>query len=394
MSPHKANGGVRNGRGDVFITGLGRFLPGPPIPSESIEEFIGSVGSQTSKLRERVVENSGIRTRHYAIDREQRTQISAAGMAAKAIEGACASADTSPSDVDLLAVATTINDVIAPGIASQVHGLLESPPCEIASYHGICSCGMMALKGAYQQVALGEKAKAIASASEFTSRILKSSRFGAVETDADENIAMEMAFLRYMLSDGAGAAMLEPRPAIDRMSFRVEWVTVRSYGNTPQACMYLGSANGDLARTWIDYPAVEEAVHDGALALRQDLTLLPRVVQVGVDEYERLYDAGMIEPDRIKYVAAHYSSEIMRRPVLRELERRACKAPSPDAWYTNLHSVGNIGCAAIYVILEELIREADLEAGDQVLCFVPESGRFTIAYMLLTLVAPDGAPRS
>jgi 3-oxoacyl-[acyl-carrier-protein] synthase-3 len=388
MSARAASAAL-NRRGDVFITGFGRFLPGPPIPSESIEEFIGSVGSQTSKLRERVVKNSGIRTRHYAIDREQRTQISTAGMAARAIEAACASARTSADDVDLLAVATTINDVIAPGIASQVHGLLSSPPCEIASYHGICSCGMMALKGAYQQVALGEKTKAIASASEFPSRVLKSSRFGEVETGADENIAMEMAFLRYMLSDGAGAALLEPRPAPDRTSFRVEWVTVRSYGNTPRACMYLGSASGDLARTWIDYPDVEDAVRDGALALRQDLTLLPRVVEVGVDEYERLYDAGMIEPETIKYVAAHYSSEIMRRPVLRELERRSCRAPRADAWYTNLHSVGNIGCAAIYVILEELAREADLAVGDQVLCFVPESGRFTIAYMLLTLVAPD-----
>jgi 3-oxoacyl-[acyl-carrier-protein] synthase-3 len=251
---------------------------------------------------------------------------------------------------------------------------------------------MMALKGAYHQVALGEKTNAVACASEFPSRVLKSSRFETVTLSDDDNVAMEMAFLRYMLSDGAGAATLEGRPGPEGLSFRIEWITLTSYGNTPQACMYMGSANGDLNTAWADYPSVDEAIAAGALALRQDLRLLPRVVEVGVEEYERLHHAGMIDADRIRYVAAHYSSEIMRRPVMRELERRGCEAPPPDAWYTNLHSVGNIGCAAIYVILEELSREGGLEPGDQILCFVPESGRFSISYMLLTTVDPDGQP--
>lgn len=379
-------------RPDVYLTSLGKFLPGEPIPTEEVEQYIGSIGSPTSKLRERVAANSGIKTRYYAIDKQQRTRISNAGMASKAISDALGGSSVSLTEIELLAVATTINDVIAPGIASQVHGLLQNPPCEIASYHGICASGMMAMKGAYQQVALGEKTNAIACASELPSRVLKSSRFKSTSIDNDDNVALEMAFLRYMLSDGAGAAVLETQPRANGLSFRIEWITLTSYGNTSEACMYMGSASSDLDTTWADYSGVDEAIADGALALRQDLKLLPRVVEIGVEEYERIYRAGMIDPSQIRYVAAHYSSEIMRKPVLRELERRGCEAPPPDAWYTNLHSVGNIGCAAIYVILEELLRDGELEPGDQVLCFVPESGRFSISYMLLTAVDPDGLP--
>ncbi len=75
MNMHSA--GVSAARPAVYMTSLGKYLPGDPIPSEEIEQYIGSVGSQTSPLRERVVRNSGIKTRYYAIDKQQRTKISA-----------------------------------------------------------------------------------------------------------------------------------------------------------------------------------------------------------------------------------------------------------------------------------------------------------------------------
>ena len=66
---------------------------------------------------------------------------------------------------------------MGPGHASMVHGELGYGPLEIATTHGICSCGMMALKNAYLQVAIGEKRNAICVASEFASRGFKSTRY-------------------------------------------------------------------------------------------------------------------------------------------------------------------------------------------------------------------------
>ncbi|MCP4681420.1 MAG: hypothetical protein GY864_03720, partial [Desulfobacterales bacterium] len=55
-------------------------------------------------------------------------------------------------------------------------------------------------------------------------------------------------------------------------------------------------------------------------------------------------------------------------------------------WFTNLETKGNTGSASIYVILEELFHSGNLKKGQRLLCFVPESGRFTHAFMLLTVV--------
>ena len=50
----------------------------------------------------------------------------------------------------------------------------------------------------------------------------------------------------------------------------------------------------------------------------------------------------------------------------------------------NLYTKGNTGSASIYIMLEELLNSGHLSEGEQVLCVVPESGRFQSCIMLLT----------
>ena len=57
-----------------------------------------------------------------------------------------------------------------------------------------------------------------------------------------------------------------------------------------------------------------------------------------------------------------------------------------ERWFTNLTQVGNVGSASCYLMLEELVRRHGVEAGDKILMFVPESGRFSAAYALITAV--------
>ncbi|MDG4810072.1 beta-ketoacyl synthase N-terminal-like domain-containing protein [Micromonospora sp. WMMD1120] len=358
-----------------------------------MEEYIGGLGPEWTDLRDKVVRNSGIRTRHYAIDKQQRTLHTNASMAAEAVRAAIKHANVDLDEIDFLAAAASFPDLVAPGIASMVHGELGNPPCEIRSTHGTCSSGMMALKDAYAAVRLGEADCAVSCASEFTSRIMKASRFAGVAVDSgDRKLGTELAFMRYMLSDGAGAVVLRPRPAPDRLSLRVEWLSLTSYANTTELCSYLGKPNNSPdSPYWGDYPSVHDAVADGALLLRQELRLLPGLIRVCVNEYERLLGQGRFDPARLRYLGAHYSSEALRPGVLGELARRGLPYPPEDRWFTNLHRIGNIGCASIYAILEELYRTQPLEPGDQVLCFVPEAARYAISYLLLTAVGPDDA---
>jgi 3-oxoacyl-[acyl-carrier-protein] synthase-3 len=57
-----------------------------------------------------------------------------------------------------------------------------------------------------------------------------------------------------------------------------------------------------------------------------------------------------------------------------------------EKWFSNLTYKGNTGSASIYVMLEELFHSGKLKKGEKLLCFIPESGRFSVAYMLLTVV--------
>lgn len=375
----------------AYITAMGKFLPGEPIPNDQIEDYIGTAGRATTSLRDQTLANAGIVTRHYAIDKKQQTVYSNTRMAALAVRDAVSRSGIGLDDLELIAAGSTIPDLIAPGMASMVHGELGSPPCEIISTHGVCNSGMMALKSAYLHVAAGEQHTAVAVACESPSRSFKSSRMAGVRpVDDDGSLAMEMAFLRYMLSDGAGAAIVRDRPAADGVSLRIDWISLTSYANTADTCMYFGLPGSTATKSWWDYATPAEALADGALSLRQNLALLPHLVKVGIDEYERLLAAGRFDPDRLRWLPAHYSSERMKQMVLREMRRRGTHSPADEAWYSNLPRVGNIGCASIYVILEEILARGLVDPGDTMLCMVPESGRFSVSFMHLTAVTADG----
>ncbi len=60
-----------------------------------------------------------------------------------------------------------------------------------------------------------------------------------------------------------------------------------------------------------------------------------------------------------------------------------------ERWFTNLTSKGNTGAASIFIILEELFNGGHLRSGQKLLCYVPESGRFSSAFMHLTVVGNE-----
>ena len=376
----------------AYITATGSFLPGSPVPNEEIEDYIGKAGRSTSDLKAITLANCGIKTRHYAIDKNQQTVISNAAMAAAAVSVAAGRAGLGADNVELLCAATTIADLIAPGHASMVHGELGYGPLEIATMHGVCSSGMMALKNAYLQVAIGEKRNAISVASELASRWFKSTRYEHMGANAEEGtLPLEAAFLRYMLSDGAGAVVVESEPKGSGVSLRIDWISLTSYANTDTACMFDGSKTKSCEKSWGDYPNASAADADGALILRQDLSLLPHLVSVGVDEYERLRALGKFDPSTLTWIPAHYSSERMKDLVLAEFSRRGLDTKRPEIWYSNLTTVGNIGSASIYVILDEMMEQGLIKDGDTLLCMVPESGRFAVSFMHLTAVSGASA---
>ncbi|MEO8010711.1 MAG: iron-containing redox enzyme family protein, partial [Dokdonella sp.] len=121
---------------------------------------------------------------------------------------------------------------------------------------------------------------------------------------------------------------------------------------------------------------------DGALFLRQNIRLLPHLFDVGIHEYARLAHEGWVDPTGIDHFLCHYSSERFA-PVVDALMHKAGLAIPRERWYSNLTTRGNTGAASIFVMLDEFLETQTLTAGERILCFIPESGRFSVAFVLI-----------
>lgn len=375
---------------DAFITHIGKCLPGEPIANDEMEDYLGKVNDRPSRVKARILKSNGIQQRHYALDQQQQTTVSNSQMAAAAVRDTLQQAGVNPHAIDLLTCGTTWPDLLVPGFGSMVHGELpELSPLEATSHQGVCCAGVAALSYATSQIQLGKKQNAIAVASELASRLFKHTRFEQETTrQAGENLPFDTEFLRWMLSDGAGACLVSDRPAANGLSLKIEWIELISHANAYPVCMYAGTDAPEQLNSWMDYPSQAEAAADGAINLRQNIRLLDTVVQLGVEGWLRLIEAGRVRPDEIDWLLCHYSSHFFRSQIVDLLEKAGCMIPE-EKWFTNLYTRGNTGCASIYLMLEELFNSGKLHSGQTIFCFVPESGRFTTAYMKLTVVGNE-----
>jgi len=391
---------------EVYITAAGVYLPGEPVDNDRIEQVLGLVDGKPSRLKNRILKSNGIRTRHYALDENGRTTELNEELAVKAVHAALAHCGLALDDVEMLAAGTTQGDVPIPGFASMVHGRLGGRPMELLSAGGVCCSSMAALSGAYRAVALRQRKNALVVGSELVSRSLKATKFGRA-TDgarADERLDglrgsfrdFDADFLRWMLSDGAGCFVLEDKPHAGQPSLRIDWIELKSYAHEYETCMYTGIAHKGSPRagnTWLDLATISEADRAELMRLRQDTELLPQIVKLGVEEYLRLVKRERIVPEKLDHLLCHYSSHFFKGEIVRLLAAANLSIPG-EKWFTNLYTKGNTGAASIFIMLEEALNGGRFKRGEKILLMVPESGRFTVAFALLTCVGPDGRPEA
>jgi 3-oxoacyl-[acyl-carrier-protein] synthase-3 len=369
---------------EAYITATGAFLPGDPVDNEQLAARSGAETRRSAALRRRALAANGIKTRHYAVDDAGLTLMLNEELAAEAARRALADRGITPGHVSMLATGTTQGDLLVPGFASMVHGRLGGGPMELLSAAGVCASGMAALKAAVSAVRLGEHPVAVAVGSELVSRSLRASARETRETP-------DTSFLRWTLSDGAGAVVLESRPRPDGLSLRVDWMHLVSHAHSHPVCMSAGLGD-ELApaagTTWLDQTKPDSDEEFKPPRLRQDMSALPALVDMGVAEFDALVKAGRIDPGT-EHILCHYSAEHFRAKLLDRL-REAGYAPEDKRWFTNLHTAGNTGAASIFVMLDAA--RGRMRPGDRVLLIVPESGRFTMAFAQLTCVGPGGGP--
>ena len=202
---------------NIYINQVSSFLPNKPVGNEEMENYIGLIGGKPSRVRSIVLRQNGIKTRYYGLDKQHKMTHSNAQLAKEAAEGLFAD-KTIPENVTLLACATSTPDQLLPSHASMVHGELGNFPMEIFSSAGVCLTSLQALKICYSNILAGLHKKAVCVASELTSPALVSKFYDPEyeatheNPDKDPYMAFEKDFMRFMLSDGAGAVLVQDHP--------------------------------------------------------------------------------------------------------------------------------------------------------------------------------------
>ena len=376
----------------VYITKASKYLPNTPIDNDQMEAFLGEINEAASKAKRIVLRNNGITTRYYALDTQGNPTHTNADLTCLAIKGLL---DThfKAADIQVLSCGTSTPDCLLPSHAAMVHGLLKgSGAVELNSSAGVCNSGMNALKFAYLSVKSGNSTNAVCTGSERVSSWLRANKYESeiqslTLLQEQPILAFKKDFLRFMLSDGAGALRLESKPHPTDRSLQILWMEAHSYAHQLEACMYAGcekQSDGSL-KAWSDY-SPEQWLEQSIFSIKQDVKLLNENILVkGAESMQATLNKHALSPDEITYFLPHISSLYFKERLYEELKKVGIDIPL-ERWFLNLPKVGNVGSASPYLMLEELFNSQKLQKGDTLLLSVPESGRFSYSYALLKVV--------
>lgn len=374
---------------DVYITKSANFLPNKAISNDEMEDYLGLINETASKARRLILRNNKIVSRYYAIDKNGKSTHNNAELTNNAIHSLFDERFTA-QDMELLSCGTTTPDVLVPSHASMVHGLLKNKTLELNSSSGVCCAGMNALKFGYLSIKSGNTQNAVCTGSEKLSTWMRAEKYenevvNLKNLEEQPILAFKKDFLRWMLSDGAGAFLLENKPN-GPISLKIEWMEAFSYAFELETCMYAGGdklENGEI-KPWNDY-SPDQWLNESLFAFKQDVKLLDEFILVrGSESMGDALSKNKVSADEIDFFLPHVSSHYFVEGLNKSLAERGMDIPM-EKWFMNLAYVGNVGAASIYLALEELMNSGKLKKGNKILLSVPESGRFSYAYAYLTV---------
>jgi 3-oxoacyl-[acyl-carrier-protein] synthase-3 len=377
---------------EVYINSTSAFFPNEPVSNDDMEEYLGFINGKPSKSKPIVLRNNGIVNRYYALKKGGKSTHTNAEMTALAVKELFKDDPSKIKEMELLSCGTSSPDQVMPSHGVMTHGWLpESEAIEVVSPAGVCCAGMHAIKYAYMAIKTGDVKLAVATGSERFSGLLVSDVFEdeaqkLKELTDNPFIAFQKDFLRWMLSDGASAFLMSDKPNENGLSLRMDWIEGVSYANEMKTCMYMGGEkmeDGSL-KGFMDYTP-EEIKNQSIFSVKQDITLLSdNIVALGGKKIKEIFDRKGLAATDIDHFLPHISSNFFKSKIYDLVEIYGGGIPY-EKWFINLYTVGNVGAASVFLMINELFNNGQLKKGEKILLLVPESARFSYMYAMLTV---------
>lgn len=320
----------------------------------------------------RMLESSGIESRHFAIDPEtHRLTHTVASLGEVAARRALEVAGRNPEDIDLVLLSSPNYDQSTPPTSTLLQERLGIEHCAEMEIHSNCSGVGKSVQIAYDALRLGRYKRALVVICQLSSVYLRSCYF------KQEAMGKTAAALRYILADGAGAMVLEAAPADsqEHLPLEVLGTYVESRGGKMPPAMTAGGGVADLVEP--RSPSVE-CYERGMHHLNQDFAAVSRYAGPYVlDGILRMLETLDIDSSTV----AHYIASIPTMQLYRANEEQIqtrLRIPLERMKFRAANT-GYCGGASILLHFDEMVRDGEIGPDQTVVLHSVESSKWMTA---------------
>lgn len=361
----------------VVITGWGSILPGDPIPSDETDNVLGAVpdlspvvAHRVSRLGEAIKRRTGVKQRYYALDPATRVQTETnASLAEKAVRRALDTAGIGPGDIDLIVIGAPLSDYASPPTSVLLQHRLGIESCAEIEVHSNCTGSPKALQVAFDMLRSGRYRRAIVAYSQISSMFLRAEYF------TPEKVTIENLALRWIMSDGAGALVLErDGEGIEIIDTRIE-----SIGGLMEPGMTGLAQVAFAAGLDLDGGRILDALTQaGAQHVTQDIT---KVVKLApghlIDGLGNMLKAtGIAGADVAEYLLGIPGRHFVNTETRAHFRRITGVDLDPVADFTWVDDYGYCGGATMLVQFDRLMRSNRLKPGAVIAAYLEESSKW------------------
>jgi 3-oxoacyl-[acyl-carrier-protein] synthase-3 len=313
----------------VSITGVGSYVPDRILSNADLEKLVETTD-------EWITSRTGIKERRIAAEGEATSDMATAA-ARKALERAGVSA----AELDLIIVATITPDMPFPSTACLVQHRLGATRAAAFDIEAACSGFVYALD-------IGSHF--VASHTYNTVLVIGAEKMSSVVDWTDRNTCV-------LFGDGAGAAVLQNRPA-------AHGLLTTCLGSDGAKAGLLEVRGGGSA-----CPATAKSVSEGMHFLRMDgKETFKNAVNAMVTAATEALERCGLNISQIRCIIPHQANQRILSAVAERL------GAGPDQVFSNVDRYGNTSAASVAIALDEAVGAGRINRGDLVLLVVFGAG--------------------
>jgi len=362
----------------IRVSGTGSYLPGAPVSIDHVDQVLGELTEAPKKVRDwlgrmklLMKEMLEVESYHYAIDPVTRQftddNIS---MAVKAARKALEMAGMDAAEIEFIAYGSAHMDQM-PTASVRIQEALGIGRCGEISVHANCTSAYKALLIAYELLRSGRYRNALVLSSGISSSELRAEYYN------QPLVKKEELFLRYFLSDGAGALLLQADGGGPPGLYLESTYMESAGGHKPSAMKNRRPAYWMNPRDEFDlgYHHLSQMFQE---ELRNNFHEENGSVFLhGLQRYLERFPADL---SRLRYFQVNFPSKHIAELIIEECGSLGI---TPDKLYTKMSNMGYPGPPMAFICLDEIMRNEPMENGDLVLSFVTEVSKFMQAGYLM-----------